>query len=162
MTTSEGAIHATVVAEKPGTFPGSTYGPRKETEGPQEKQRVEVAEGLAGNTDVETQGSPVVPVPAVVAAKTGHPAGVAVAPGGEQIPGRAVQALPLVRRRKAGCGLEEDAREGVWLDKVILRVGARVPWGRLHRGRFAKVSFPVAVDDVHECLRTWRMTMTGT
>lgn len=27
------------------------------------------------------------------------------------------------------------------LDRVLVRVGARVPWGRLHRGRFAKVGF---------------------
>lgn len=32
------------------------------------------------------------------------------------------------------------AEARVWLDRTLLKVGARVPWGRRHRGRFAKVS----------------------
>lgn len=51
---------------------------------------------------------------------------------------QAVQALPLLRRRPARRKTGEDL---LWLDKTILKVGARVPWGRLHRGRFAKVRY---------------------
>lgn len=36
-------------------------------------------------------------------------------------------------------GRESEAQGGVWFDKALLKVGARVPWGRPHRGRFAKV-----------------------
>ncbi|CAM9594340.1 unnamed protein product [Ectocarpus sp. 6 AP-2014] len=55
---------------------------------------------------------------------------------------QAVQALPLLRRRPAKHKTGEDL---FWLDKTILKVGARVPWGRLHRGRFAKMLFTVSL-----------------
>ncbi|CAN0310573.1 unnamed protein product, partial [Ectocarpus fasciculatus] len=55
---------------------------------------------------------------------------------------QAAQALPLLRRTPAGLKTGEDV---FWLDKTILKVGARVPWGRLHRGRFAKVLFTVSL-----------------
>ncbi|CAB1107096.1 unnamed protein product [Ectocarpus sp. CCAP 1310/34] len=55
---------------------------------------------------------------------------------------QAVQALPLLRRRPARHKTGEDL---FWLDKTILKVGARVPWGRLHRGRFAKMLFTVSL-----------------
>lgn len=140
---SEDAIGITaVVAGKLGIFPGSIDGSPGTTEGIHQKQCAQ--EGLAANTDVEGQGSPAVPVAADGAVKkTGDLTGCAVGKGCEETQRRAVRVLPLVRRRKAWGGkLEEEAREGVWFDKTILRVGARVPWGRLHRGRFAKVSFP--------------------
>lgn len=150
-----------VVAEKLGAFPGSTDGSRGKADAPQPRQCVD-EERLAGSADDERQGSPPVPVAAGNAAKTGHPAGRAAAASDGETRGRAAQAPPLVRRRrrrrKAGGNLEEDAGEGVWFDKAILRVGARVPWGRLHRGRFAKVSFPTTTidddddDDVQDIL----------
>ncbi|CAM9575052.1 unnamed protein product, partial [Ectocarpus sp. 13 AM-2016] len=55
---------------------------------------------------------------------------------------QAVQALPLLRRRPARRKSGEDL---FWLDKSIVKVGARVPWGRLHRGRFAKMLFTVSL-----------------
>ncbi|CAN0361112.1 unnamed protein product, partial [Ectocarpus sp. 12 AP-2014] len=55
---------------------------------------------------------------------------------------QAVQALPLLRWRPARRKTGEDL---FWLDKTILKVGARVPWGRLHRGRFAKMLFTVSL-----------------
>lgn len=51
---------------------------------------------------------------------------------------QAIQALPLLRRRPAGRKTGEDLFR---LDKTILKVGARVAWGRLHRARFAKVRY---------------------
>lgn len=37
-------------------------------------------------------------------------------------------------------GREESAGLRLRLNRVLARVGTRVPWGRLHRGKFAKVS----------------------
>ena len=140
-----------LAAEKRGALPALTdVGSRGKAEGQHQEQCVE--ERLVASTDVEGQGSPAVPVAAGGAVTTGHPTHVFVSAGDDGEPhGRAVQvqALPLVRRsrRRARGRLEEDAVEGIWFDKTILRVGARVPWGRLHRGRFAKVSFPAAALD---------------
>ena len=142
MILTAGAIGRAVVAEELGTFSGSTDGSGGQGEGQRQGKRVE-EEGLAASADVERQGSPVVLLTAGDTAKTGHPGRLAVAAGDGEARGRAAQALPLVRRRNTGGKLEEaDAGESVWFDKTILRVGARVPWGRLHRGRFAKVSLP--------------------
>lgn len=41
---------------------------------------------------------------------------------------------------------EKGTQGGLWFDKALLRVGARVPWGRRHRGRFAKVSILLSDD----------------
>lgn len=46
--------------------------------------------------------------------------------------------LPRVPSTTACDSGAAEAR--VWLDRTLLKVGARVPWGRRHRGRFAKVS----------------------
>eukprot|EP00903_Cladosiphon_okamuranus_P019974 g18352.t2 len=138
-----------VVAGTRGIFPGSTDGSRGNAEAPQPRQCIEKG-GLRASTDDEREGSPLVPVAAGNAAKAGHPAGLAAAAaaaGDGETPGRVAQTLPLVRRRKAGGELDEDAGGGVWFDKTILRVGARVPWGRLHRGRFAKVLFTVSMGE---------------
>lgn len=54
--------------------------------------------------------------------------------------GRTVRAIPLLRKRQASSTIEAEAGGLVWLDNTTMRVGARVPWGRLHRGRFAKVN----------------------
>lgn len=153
MITPEGYVGA-AAAEKLGTFRGSTDGSRGTTAGAHQAQCVE--EGLAPNADVERQGPPVAAVAAGDTVKTGHPDGLAVYAGGDETRGRAVQALPLVRRRgrRSAAGRPEgNAGEGVWFDRTILRVGARVPWGRQHRGRFAKVSFPT------ECMRRSRVHM---
>lgn len=154
-----------VVAEKVGTLLGSIDGSRGNTEdGTHQKQCVK--KGLAANTDVDRQGSPIVPIaPGAgdTVEKTRHPTGFAAGAGDDETRSRAVQALPLVKKRRAGGKVEEDAGGGVWFDKAILRVGARVPWGRLHRGRFAKVSVPTfttAVEDVHECSSCMAMADT--
>lgn len=63
----------------------------------------------------------------------------AVAVGNDESLGRTAKALPLVRRPPSWGKVEAEATRGLWFDKTILRVGGRVPWGRLHRGRFAKV-----------------------
>lgn len=52
---------------------------------------------------------------------------------------RGTKALPLVWKRPSWGEVGAEAGQGVWFDKTILKVGARVPWGRLHKGRFAKV-----------------------
>lgn len=71
---------------------------------------------------------------------TSHlPTSSVVAAGHDDSHRRTAKALPLVRRRPSRGKLEAEAGQGFWFDKTILRVGARVPWGRLHRGRFAKV-----------------------
>lgn len=146
-TTQEDATETTVPEKLGGTLPVSTdVGQRgKKMEGPPQEQCAE--EGSAASADMERQGSsPVVEAAAgdtAVVVKTGHPAGFSVSAGDDDTHGRAVQAqaLPLVgRRRRARGKLEEGAGEVVWFDRTIVRVGARVPWGRLHRGRFAKVS----------------------
>lgn len=48
-----------------------------------------------------------------------------------------VSGLPVVLRT----GGKKSAETDVWLDKTLARIGARVPWGRRCRGRFAKVGF---------------------
>lgn len=86
------------------------------------------------------------------------PTSSAVAARHDDSCGRSAKALPLVRRRPAWGKVEADAGQGVWFDKTILRVGTRVPWGRLHRGRFAKVrsttvGITAGVDVLRSCNR---------
>eukprot|EP00752_Nemacystus_decipiens_P009312 g8321.t1 len=153
--TPKDATETTVIAEKMGALPASTNAEsRGKTEGRRQDQCVE--EGPAAITEVERRGSPVAPVATgdTTVLKKGQVADVPVS-AGDDVEARAravqVQALPLVRmrrRRTPGGKLEEVAGEtGVWFDRTIVRVGARVPWGRLHRGRFAKVLFTVSLGE---------------
>lgn len=83
------------------------------------------------------------------------PASSAVAVGHDESHGRTDRALPLVRRPPSWGKVETETTRGVWFDKTILRVGGRVPWGRLHRGRFAKVrSATVGSRKVLSCVLT--------
>ena len=45
---------------------------------------------------------------------------------------------------------KKETQGGLWFDKALLRVGARVPWGRRHRGRFAKVKLLKSADHPYE------------
>lgn len=48
------------------------------------------------------------------------------------------------------------------LDRVLVRVGARVPWGRLHRGRFAKVRLDIAAaEESVDCIAKFRQPESG-
>lgn len=138
---------STAVAENLATFPESKDGSPGKAKGPRQKKKQFVEGGLEASTDVGRRGSPKAPVSAGDDAEKAARPTSSVAAGYDEPHGRAVRALPLVRRRRrrrrnAGDTVEEDATGGVWFDKTILRVGVRVPWGRLHRGRFAKVLFP--------------------
>lgn len=44
----------------------------------------------------------------------------------------------------------KEPQGGLWFDRALLRVGARVPWGRRHRGRFAKVKLLLSDDHPYE------------
>ncbi|CAM9325009.1 unnamed protein product [Hapterophycus canaliculatus] len=61
--------------------------------------------------------------------------------------GRSLGASPLSPMGLAEIRMEAEAGERVWLDNTMMRVGVRVPWGRLHRGRFAKLLFTVRMGE---------------
>ncbi|CAM9177989.1 unnamed protein product, partial [Scytosiphon promiscuus] len=63
--------------------------------------------------------------------------------GCDQYEGRILRAIPMVRKGQDESTKAAEAGEHLWIDTAIMRVGVRVPWGRLHRGRYTKVLLTV-------------------
>lgn len=51
---------------------------------------------------------------------------------------------------------KKDTQGGFWFDKALVRVGGRVPWGRRHRGRFAKVKVLISGEPYLREFHGWK------
>lgn len=52
---------------------------------------------------------------------------------------------------------KKDTQGFFWFDKALVRVGARVPWGRRHRGRFSKVKLLISGEPYLREFHAWNL-----